>query len=191
MQVDKIFVSMGDITSLLQAWRSGDQRAIEQVTVILYEDLRRLAAYHLQSERPGHTLQATALVHEVYLRLGTVQSVDWKTRNHFISVVAGLMRQVLVDHARRRNAAKRAGITMQFPLPTEASWMEFDVVQVHLALENLGKEYPRHAHIVELRFFGGLNATEVADVLDVSLSTVEREWRFARAWLSTAVSGNS
>src|SRR5215471_7083908 len=99
---------MGDITGLLQAWRSGAPAAIEQVTALLYEDLRRLAAYYLQRERPDHTLQATALVHEVYLRLETVQDVDWRTRAHFISVVASLMRQVLVDHARKRNAGKRA-----------------------------------------------------------------------------------
>lgn len=181
-------MAIADITRLLQAWRSGDQDAIERVTTLLYDDLRRLAAYYLQRERPGHTLQATALVHEVYLRLDTVQEIDWKTRAHFISVVAGLMRRILVDHARRRNAGKRSGVQVAFPSPAELlTWSDIDIISVHLALEDLAREYPRHAHIVELRFFGGLTNTEVAGLLELSVSTVEREWRFARSWLTNAI----
>jgi RNA polymerase sigma-70 factor, ECF subfamily len=183
-----VTVVLGDITRLLQAWKSGDPAAIEEVVALLYEELRRLAAYYLQRERPGHTLQATALVHETYLRLHTVRDIDWKTRAHFISVVASLMRQILVDHARRRNAMKRAGEAGGFPAQ-EATWTDLDVVAVHLALEELGSEHTRPAQIVELRFFGGLTIEEVAEVLELSVSTVEREWRFARAWLSTALAG--
>ena len=175
------------VTFWLQRWQDGSNEALEQLTHLVYADLRRLAARYLQSEGPGHTLQATALVHEFYLRISTLQELDWNGRGHFISVAAQMMRRILIDHARRRQAAKRDPGQLKLVVsPTEHGP---GILDVDRALEKLETEYPRHARIVELRFFGGLDAPEIARTLSLSLRTVERDWHFAKAWLQHEVSG--
>ena len=185
---------MGDLTELLQQWRSGDPNALRKVTEAIYEELHRMAAQFLRKERPGHTMQATVLVHEVYLRLDSVQEIDWKTRAHFFSVVATLMRNILVDHARRRNARKRSARMRMASAGLSESWVEqpatdVDVLAVHAALDKMTAQYPNEARLVELRFFGGLEVPEAARILGASRSTVERQWRFARAWLRDEIAG--
>lgn len=159
--------------------------ALEQLTRLVYGDLRRLAGRYLRDEQPGHTLQATALVHELYLRLSSLQTIDWKARGQFISVAAQTMRRILIDHARKRHAAKRDVTYAFFAEATPPS--DPDLLDVDRALDRLAADYPRHAQIVELRFFGGLAASEIAQTLSVSLRTVERDWQFARAWLQNEV----
>jgi RNA polymerase sigma factor (TIGR02999 family) len=173
---------MESVTRWLELWRDGDAEALERVTALVYQDMRHLAAYHLKGESDADNLQATALVHEVYLRMSSLRSIDWKGRPHFISVVTKMMRQILVDHARARNAAKRdAGAIGEIPQIQEHR--QLDTLAVDQALERMTQRYPRCAQVVELRFFGDLDFQEVADVMDLSLATVERDWRFARAWL--------
>ena len=179
---------MMDITGLLQQWKSGDAVALAKVTDLVYDDLRRLAGHYLKEERPGHTLGATALVHEVYLRLQALNEVDWQTRSDFLALVARLMRNILVDHARRRNALKRQAPEPQTSEPLTPG-PAIDVIAIHEALEQMSSKFPRVARVVELRFFGGLEATEAAAALGVSLSSVERDWRFAKAWLRDAIVG--
>jgi RNA polymerase sigma factor (TIGR02999 family) len=174
------------VTFWLQRWHAGSDDALDQLTGLVYADLRRLAARHLRDEQPGHTLQATALVHELYLRLESVQEIDWKGRGQFIAVAAQMMRRILIDHARKRRAAKRDA---SIGIPTRHAAVDPDVLDVDRALEKLAVEYPRHAQIVELRFFGGLRAPEIASTLGLSLRTVERDWQFARAWLQHEVAG--
>ena len=175
------------VTYWLQRWRAGADGALEEVTRLVYADLRRLASRYLRDEQAGHTLQATALVHEMYLRLASVQEIDWKGRGQFIAVVAQTMRRILIDHARRRRAAKRdvdrVLITAQTP------GLDVDLLDVDRALNRMAADYPRHAQIVELRFFGGLHTPEIAQTLGVSTRTVERDWQFARAWLQNEVRG--
>jgi RNA polymerase sigma factor (TIGR02999 family) len=173
------------VTLWLQRWRSGADGALEELTQLVYADLHRLAAKYLRDEQPGHTLQATALVHEFYLRIASVQEIDWKGRGQFICVAAQMIRRILIDYARKRRAAMRSG---QPPDPVSAP-LDPDVVDVDRALEKLAVDYPRHARVVELRFFGGLDAPEIAKALDLSLRTVERDWQFAKAWLQNEVSG--
>ena len=175
------------ITFWLQRWHSGDNGALDELTRLLYVDLRRLAAHYLRNEGREHTLQATALVHELYLRISSLQEIDWQGRGQFISAAAQTMRRILIDHARKRRAAKRektplANASVQPPI-------DVDVLDVDSALQKMTADYPRHARIVELRFFAGLDAPEIAKVLDLSLRTVERDWRFAKAWLSNELSG--
>jgi RNA polymerase sigma factor (TIGR02999 family) len=169
------------VTELLQAWSRGDVAARDQLFPIVYEELRRRAADHLRRERAGHTLQPTALVHEAYLRLSE-QNAAWKNRDQFFALASRIMRRVLVDHARARKARKRAGIT-HVTLADSAESREVDLVALDLALDELATADQRQARIVELRYFGGLRLEEVASALDVSLATVNREWRSARAWL--------
>ena len=176
------------VTFWLQRWHDGTEGALEQLTRLVYDDLRRLAARYLRDEAPGHTLQATALVHELYLRMASVQEMDWKGRAHFISVAAQMMRRILIDHARKRQALKRDAGQALHP-PSAAAADGPDILDVNTALDRLAVNYPRHARIVELRFFGGLDAPEIAQVLDLSLRTVERDWQFAKAWLQQSVSG--
>ncbi len=177
-----------DITHWLLRWREGDQEALDRLTLLVYTQLRHLAAALLHKERPGHTLQPTALVHELYFQLGSARAVDWKCRGQFFAISAKLMRRILLDHARRRVADKRGG-GQTVRLEQEAfSVPGPDVLQVDAALSRLAKEHPRQAALVELRFFGGLTATEAVDALNasgekVSLRTVERDWKFSRAWL--------
>lgn len=175
------------VTFWLERWQDGSHDALEQLTRLVYADLRRMAAGYLRDEVPGHTLQATALVHEFYLRISSLQDLDWHGRGHFIAVAAQVMRRILIDHARRRQAAKRD--SAQQPPAAPANESGPDVLDVDRALDRLALDYPRHARIVELRFFGGLQAPEIARTLDLSLRTVERDWQFAKAWLRHEVSG--
>ncbi|HJZ98109.1 MAG TPA: sigma-70 family RNA polymerase sigma factor [Candidatus Solibacter sp.] len=176
------------VTFWLQQWQAGSDEALERVTQLVYRDLRRLAQKFLVDEDPGHTLQATALVHEFYLRLGSVQEMDWKGRGQFISVAARMMRRILIDHARKRRAAKRGAAPADgFAAGTAPS--DPDVLDVDRALTKLAEEFPRHAQVVELRFFGGLDAPEIARIMDLSLRTVERDWQFSKAWLQNELSG--
>ena len=177
-----------NVTKWLELWRDGDPQAMERVTRLVYQDLRRLAAYYLRGESDAASLPATALVHEVYLRMPSLRSIDWKGRGHFISVVTNVMRRVLVDRARARNAAKRAPREMD-PSPPALSPAQFDILAVDQALEKMSHHHPRCAQIVELRFFGDLEFREIAETLGVSLATVERDWRFSRAWLEKAIRG--
>ncbi len=176
------------VTFWLQRWQDGSKDALDQLTRLIYADLRRLAAYYLQEEAPGHTLQATALVHELYLRISSVKEMDCKGREHFISIAAQMMRRILIDHARKRQAAKRnreGALTSASPGVLAGP----DILDVDRAIDKLAADYPRHARIVELRFFGGLDAPEIAQAMDLSLRTVERDWHFAKAWLQHEVAG--
>jgi RNA polymerase sigma-70 factor, ECF subfamily len=178
------------VTLWLRNWQAGDAGALERLTELVYADLRRLAASYLRDERPGHTLQATALVHELYLKLASARETDWKGRSHFIAVSAQMMRRILIDHARRRNARKRQTDGDLPFAPGQTPDCKPDLLEIDLALNKMTTEYPRHARIVELRFFGGLETPEIAEVLDVSSRTVERDWHFAKAWLQNEVSGS-
>ena len=179
---------MDSVTKWLELWRDGDADAMERVTALVYQDLRRLAAYHLRSESEVTSLQATALVHEVYLRMSSLRSIHWAGRAHFISVVTKMMRRILVDHARARRAAKRdAPEIVDVAMGHEHH--QLDTLAVDQALDRLAVRYPRCAQVVELRFFGDLEFQEIAGTLELSLATVERDWRFARAYLRKAMQG--
>ena len=177
---------MESVTKWLELWRDGNAEAIERVTELVYQDLRRLAAYHLRSESNATSLQATALVHEVYLRMSSLRSVEWEGRAHFISVVTKMMRRILVDHARARNTAKRDPRVV-FDTPHTPEHHQLDTLAVDQALDRMAVRYPRCAQVVELRFFGDLDFHEIAGTMDLSLATVERDWRFARAYLKKAM----
>jgi RNA polymerase sigma factor (TIGR02999 family) len=177
------------ITELLQRWQAGDAAALEELMPLVYDELHRMAARHLSRERPGHTLQSTGLVHEAFLRLVDQRRVSWQSRAHFFGLSAQLMRRILVDHARRSRRAKRGAGASNVPLddagplPDPAAGDPIDALSVDGALKELGALDARQARIVELRFFGGLNVAEIAEVLDVSPATVKRDWSMARAWL--------
>jgi|SRR5271157_1812338 len=175
----------GPATRLLLASSEGNRAAEEKLIPLVYNELRRLAGGYMRAERPDHTLQPTALVHEAYLRL-VGQESDWKSRTHFLGVAARQMRRVLVDHARKRSAAKRAGgesrVAFEDVLAVAAE-EPAQLVSVDEALDRLAAEYPRQARVVELRFFGGYTGDDIAGILAVSPETVKRDWRFARAWL--------
>jgi RNA polymerase sigma factor (TIGR02999 family) len=177
------------VTAWLRLWRAGDDQALEEVTALVYQDLRRVAGYYLAGESNANTLQATALVHEAYLNVAGVRDFDWKERAQFIAVVAQMMRRILVDHARSRNALKRDGSLADVPSPGDSQPSTLDLLAVDQALNRMAGRYPRCCQIVELRFFGDLEFTEIAELLDVSLTTVERDWRFARAWLQSRIEG--
>ncbi len=180
--------SSADTTELLRAWADGDSQALQQLTPHVYRELRRLAGRLLQNERPGHTLQSTDLVHEVYLRLVNAQEVDWRHRAHFFAVSATLMRRILLDRARRKAAAKRGGKAQALDLDKTIDMAQAqarEVVALDDALNTLAEVDPRKARIVELRFFGGLSVKETAEVVKVSSDTVMRDWKLARAWLLT------
>jgi RNA polymerase sigma factor (TIGR02999 family) len=180
-----------DVTQILQDWSAGDSGALEKLMPLVYEELRRLARSYLARERPDHTLQATALVHEVYLRLADQTRLTWKDRAHFYGIAARMMRRILVDHARLHNAAKRGGLQQKLTLeeardlPAEG---DVDLVELDGALETFAKDYPRKSEVVELKFFGGLDAREISEVLSVSEKTVLRDWNFAKLWLCRALS---
>jgi RNA polymerase sigma factor (TIGR02999 family) len=179
------------VTQWLLKWRAGDEAAINEVTEQVYADLRRLAANFLRNERPEHTLQATALVHEAYLQLHELRHIAWKNRAQFICTVAQLMRRVLVDHARERAAQKRGGGAVRLPLSRAeriAADSDIELVELNEALDKLAQESPRKARVVELYYFGGLSAKEIAEVLSadgtsVSQRTVENDLKIARAKL--------
>lgn len=184
--------SSGEVTQLLKSWRQGDSEAFEDLLPLVYDELRRLAASYLRKERRDHTLQPTALVHEAYLRLSGGVSLDLQDRAHFFTVAARAMRRVLVDHARRHRADKRIGVDRKVSLddaPEIPIVVDIDVLAVHEALELLAQIEPRQAQLVELRYFGGLSNPEAAEVQRVSVKTVERDWRIARAWLHHRLSG--
>lgn len=178
------------LTQLLQRWSRGDREAAEQALPQVYDELRRIAAKLLRREREGHTLQATAIVHEAYLRLVAQTGMEWSSRAHFYAFSAHLIRRILVDHARRRNRAKRGGLSEKITL-VEAADLALENSPGLLALDEvlsgLEKVDPRKATVVELKFFAGLTLDEIAAQLGISPETVTREWRRARAWLHTAL----
>ena len=175
-----------ETTRLLRAWADGDQSALERLTPHVYRSLRRIAGHHLRNERPGQTLQATALVHEAYLELIDVKNVDWNHRAHFFAVSAQIMRRILLDRARRRLAAKRGGNAERVDLddlPDLSGDRARELIALEDALNALAAIDQRKARVVELRFFGGLSVEEIAAVMAVSPETVMRDWKFARSWL--------
>jgi RNA polymerase sigma-70 factor, ECF subfamily len=184
----------GNMTKCLREWRDGDEEALVRLTTQVYSELRRLAASVMSNQSRERTIQPTALVHELYFQLPEVRHFDWQSRAHFLNVAAKMMRNILVDHARKRQTAKRGGglmVTMS-DAPVHDAALNIDVLQVHEALDKLVGEYPRQARVVELRFFGGLSVEETSEVLkltglETSARTVERDWTFARAWLEDAI----
>ena len=174
-----------EVTDLLHAWRAGGASRSERLLALVYGELKLAARRQLARERPGHTLQTTALVHEAYLRLVDQTRVDWRDRGHFFAVAATLMRRVLVDHARARLAGKRAHDSLTLSAAEESGAVDpaFEVLDLDRALDRLAASFPRAARVVELRYFGGLSVEESAEVLKVSADTVGREWRRARAFL--------
>jgi RNA polymerase sigma factor (TIGR02999 family) len=183
----------GDVSTLLRAWSDGDQKALDQLTPIVYDELRRLAGHYLRRERAGHSLQATALVNEAYLRLVDYKRMRWENRAHFFAVSAQLMRRILVDHARRHNL-KRGGGVQHVALEDTAvlgGGRHEDLVVLDDALQALARIDPRKAQVVELRFFGGLSVEETAEVLKVSPVTVMRDWGTARTWLYREMGGGA
>ena len=190
--MERIERSAGDdITGLLHRWRDGDEGAFERLLPLVYEELHRMALRHLAGERAHATLQATGLVNEVCLRLLGWDQARWQNRRHFFGVSSQMMRRVLVDIARRRQANRRGGSeAVRVPLETvdiASPQPDHDILAVNEALERLALEDPRKARVVELRFFGGLSEEEVAETLGVSLRTVQGDWAFARAWLYQAL----
>ena len=175
-----------DVTTLLDGWRRGDRDALERLLPLVYSELRRIAARQLKNERLGHTLQPTALVHEAYLRLADQRQVDWQNQAHFFGVAAQVMRRVLVDHARRRAAAKRGdgAELVSIEQASDIASTDLPVLALDAALDRLEKIDPRLAKLVELRAFSGLNNEQAALILDISASTVKRELRTAKAWLT-------
>jgi RNA polymerase sigma-70 factor, ECF subfamily len=181
----------GQVTQILRELRNGDKTAEARLIPVVYGELRRLAGYYLRSERPSHTLQPTALVHEAYIRLTGMQEVDWQGRAHFFAVAAQVMRHILVDHARAHAATKRGGdwepVTLDEARAVSLSRPE-EFVALDEALQRLSAMDARQGRIVELRFFGGLTEEETAEVLGVSARTIKRDWRLARAWLYDQIS---
>ena len=175
-----------DIARLLREWSEGDATAPDRLLPLVYDELRVLGANYLRKERPDHTLQATALVHEAYLKMVNQKWAAWQNRVQFASIAARAMRQVLIEHARANKAAKRAGKlekvyldeTRELGAPSNP-----DLIELDQALRDFSKLYPRKADVVELKFFGGLEIEEIAEALNVSTKTVKRDWTFARAWL--------
>jgi len=179
-------LSTPELTELLLDWQQGDRSALERLTPLVYDELRRIAHSYMQRERNGHTLETTALVNEAYLRLAGQQNIDWQSRAHFFAVTAQVMRHILIDHARRRQYTKHGGDLQQVDLD-EASLMSreraAELVALDEALDEFAKLDPRKSRVVELRYFGGLSLEETAEVLQISLMTVRRDWRAAKAWL--------
>ncbi len=182
-----------EITNLLRDWNAGDQGAAEEVLPLVYDELRSIAASYFHRERMGHTLQATAVVHEAYVRLIEDSGIEWQNRAHFIGRIAHMMRHILVDHARERLAAKRGGKARRVTLieAEKAAGRPPDLLELDEALSDLARLDPQKASIVELRFFGGLTIPEVAEVFETSPSTVFRQWRQAKTWLYRQLSGAS
>jgi len=179
-----------DITTLLVDWRNGDQDALSELTPLVYSRLRQLAAAQLRREKPGHTLQSTALVHEAYLKLIDQTRVQWHDRNHFFAIAAQIIRRVLVNHARKRGSSKRGGGRTLLSLNESVAAQnaeDVDLLALDDALDNLARLDPQQARIIELRFFAGLTIEETAEVMGISTSTVNRDWTLARAWLKRAL----
>jgi RNA polymerase sigma factor (TIGR02999 family) len=178
--------SSADITQLLLAWGNGDQKALDELMPLVYAKLRKLAKNYMRGQRPGHTLQTTALVNEAYLRLIDSSRVNWQNRTHFFAISAQLMRRVLVDFARAKTSLKRGGERIQVTLDEKLetpSEERTDLVALDEALQKLAEMNERQAKIVELRYFGGLSEEEIGETLGISYRTVRRDWNIAKAWL--------
>lgn len=186
---------MADVTQLLAAWSRGDASAFEALVPLVYDDLHKRAHHYLRHERRGHTLQTTGLVHEAYLKLVHQDRADWKTRGQFLAVASQVMRRILVDAARERQAAKRGGgevpVALDDSIAADGSVPAVDVLALNDALEQLAAMDARQARIVELRYFAGLNVEDTAAALGISTGTVKREWSSARAWLYAQLQGSS
>jgi RNA polymerase sigma-70 factor, ECF subfamily len=183
----------GAVTQWLLDWGRNDKQGLDQMLPVVYNELHRLASSYLSREAPGHTLQPTALVHEAYLRLVDQRRVDWRNRAQFLGVAASLMRRILVNHARDRAARKRGGNPNRVSLSlveAPSGRPDVELIALEEALERLAALDERKSKVVELKFFGGLTIEEIAEVLQVSGATVEREWAFARAWLYDAIEGS-
>lgn len=181
-----------NITHLLKEWSDGDQQALDELTPLVYEELRLQATRYLRRERPNHSLQATALINEAFLRLIDVKDVQWQNRAHFFAIAANLMRRILVDHARRRDAEKRGGAQVLLTLDEGLAWTnepDVDLLAIDEALDRLAVIDEQQARVVELRFFSGLTVDETATALDISPKTVKRDWSVARAWLKREIGG--
>ncbi len=175
-----------DATQILAEWNGGDEDAPARLMPLVYQELQRRAAEYLRRERPDHTLQATALVHEAYLQLVDQSRATWKGRAHFCTVAAQLMRRILVEHARAHNTEKRGGKLQKVYLDETrelSRGSDVDLVRVDDALRSFARTYPRESSVVEMKFFGGMETREIAEVLSVSAKTVLRDWSFAKAWL--------
>ena len=186
--MDTSSVSQQRVTELLAEWSHGDNAALAELTPLVYEELRRLAHHFMVGQRPEHTLQTTALVNEAYLRLADQTNPNWQSRAHFFAVAARAMRQILVSYARSSRAQKRGGGRARIELDEAAILspeQSKEIVDLHEALERLGTLDSRKAQVVELKFFGGLNYDEIAEVLKIARMTVRRDWEFARVWLYT------
>ena len=182
-----------EVTGLLRAWSAGDAEALEKLTPLVYRELHRAARRYMGRERSGHTLQTTALIHEVYMRLVDVRNIDFQNRAHFLAICAQLMRQILTDFARSRHYQKRGGGAKPLPLNEAlvvSSRPDRNLVELDEALKRLALFDERKSRVVELRFFGGLDVKETAKVLNVSPQTVLRDWRLARIWLLRELSGD-
>jgi RNA polymerase sigma-70 factor, ECF subfamily len=186
MMTGMMIVSTPSLTELLSDWQQGDRTALSKLTPLVYDELRRIAHRYVQRERNGHTLETTALVNEAYLRLAGQKKIEWQNRAHFFAVTAQVMRHILIDHARRRQYAKHGAGARQVSL-AEAETMSqeraAELVALDEALDELAKLDARKSRVVELRYFGGLGLEETADVLNISVMTVRRDWRAAKAWL--------
>jgi RNA polymerase sigma factor (TIGR02999 family) len=180
-----------DVTQLLQGWSASDKDATAELIPIVYQELRRLARQYLARERPDHTLQATALVHEAYLKLVDQKRVTWQSRAHFCAIAAELMRRILMHHARAHQSVKRGGKLRKLYLDETRELAQegvSDLVELDDALKIFALSYPRESTVVELKFFGGMEAKEIAEVLNVSAKTVSRDWTFAKVWLARELS---
>lgn len=181
-----------DVTQLLRAWSGGDQQALDKLTPLVYEELHRRARHYVAQERPGHTIQTTALINEVYLRLVDFRGVTWQDRAHFLAVCARMMRRILTDFARTRHYQKRGGDAQQVTFDEQlfvSGEPSADLAALDDALNGLAGVDQRKSQVVELRFFGGLSVQETAEVLKVSEETVKRDWRLAKLWLLREMSG--
>jgi RNA polymerase sigma-70 factor, ECF subfamily len=183
----------GEVSELLRAWSDGDRAALDRLTAIVYGELRRLARRYMRGERPGHSLQTTALVNEAYMRLVDYKSMQWQNRAHFFAVSSQLMRRILVEHARRHNLKRGGGIPhVSFEDAAEVGGdRAADLVALDDALAALARVDPRKVQVVEMRFFGGLSVEETAEVLKISAVTVMRDWSTAKAWLYRELTGES
>jgi RNA polymerase sigma factor (TIGR02999 family) len=182
------------VTQLLVRWREGDREALEALMPLVYDELRRLAHHYLRQERSDHTLQSTALVHEAYLRLAGQNPPQWQNRAHFFGIAAHIMRQILVEYARGRSAAKRGGSACRLTLDEAVALpqqMDVDVVELDKALTGLAELDVQQSRIVELRYFAGLTIEDTSEVLGISPATVKRDWVTARAWLYRAMTGEA
>ena len=190
---DVVTPSSGEVSKLLRAWTDGDRGALDRLTPIVYDELHRLAQRYMKRERPGHSLQTTALVNEAYMRLVDYKRMQWQNRAHFFAVSAQLMRRILVEHARRHNLKRGGGV--QHVSLEEAAVVggdeDVDLLALDDAMNGLARIDPRKVQVVEMRFFGGLSVEETAEVLRVSTVTVKRDWRAARAWLYRKLTGGT